>query len=255
VAGSSNYQVQLANAVKTITAVAMEYSLDDAYFVGGYPRAMAMGLGLPDVHDLDVASGSPEKAQELAGFVASEGKAESVETLHRTGTVKMSLGGVEIDFQGSASHDEVAPYVRLFGVPETPIAKNIFDRDFTMNALAIRIGTTKIIDMTKRGMDDISSKLVASIIPPAIAIPKNPLMITRAVRMAAKYGFEIEQSLWLAMKQNAGELEKKLSPERLAIEAFVLSKYQQTRGMLDQLGIKWLEAVEMVETGKSLSEE
>ena len=236
--------------IATIEQVAEEFGVEDAYFVGGYPRALAMGLPLTEVHDLDIASGRPQKAMELAGFFAERIKPEDYEILHRTGTVRVTAHGLEIDFQGSSSHDDVAPYVRMWGVEETPLAKNVFDRDFTMNALAIRVGTNEILDITKRGMPDISDRRIASIIPPDVAVPKNPLMITRAIKFAARYGFGIERNLWKAMAKHVGQLEKKLSPERIAIEAYVLSKYPQAEEMLEKLGLKKLESPAMIEKGK-----
>lgn len=247
---------ELAAVIKLIETVAAEYGMDyDTYFVGGYPRALAMGLGLEDVHDLDIASGSPKRATELAGFVASEGKADDIRRYTRTPTVNVTIGDVDIDFQGPMDHEKAAPYVRLWGVPETAIAKNIFDRDFTIDALAIKIGTSEILDYTRRGMSDINSRKIVAIIPPDVSIPEDPLMITRAVKLACKYEYDIDKALWKAMKKYVNLLPKSLSKERLALEAYVLSKYPESKGMLDELGIDYLEAPEVIKKGKEFSEE
>ena len=246
---------ELQAAIKLIEDVVHEYGVLDAYLVGGYPRTLAMGRPLSDVHDLDIASGLPGRAKELAGFVATAGRADDIHQHHRTTAVTVSIGDIEIDFQGSEPHGKVAPFVRLAGVEETPIAMNIFDRDFTMNSLAIKVGTSEILDITKRGLNDIKAKRVVTIIPADIKVPDDPLIITRAIRMSAKYGFEIDRELWMAMRKYSNKLEQKLSVHRLAIEAFVLSKYPQSKGMLDLLGIKFLEAPEMVEMGKEESED
>lgn len=245
---------ELISTIQLVTKVALEFA-SESYFVGGYPRTLAMGLPLTDVHDLDIASGNPIKAQELAGFVAEAGNAQAYEILHRTNTVRLTVNNVEMDFQGSASHDEVAPYVRLWGVQETPIAKNIFDRDFTMNSLAIKIGSQELLDMTKRGISDIQDRKVVAILPPDVKVPQDPLMITRAIKMAVKYGFEIDPALWKAMMKNSGMLRKKLSPERLAIEAYTLAKYPASKGLIEKLGIDYLESPAMIEQGKLETEE
>ena len=247
--------VEFKQTIKLIEDISFQYGIEDVYFVGGYPRAMAMGLGFDDVHDLDVASGRPGRAKELAGFVAEAGKADDIHSHHRTTTVTVTFGEVEVDFQGSEIHNKVAPYVRLAGVEETPISMNIFDRDFTVNSLAIKSGTTEIIDMTKRGMDDIEAKIVRTIIPAELKIPEDPLLITRAIKLSAKYGFIIDKDLWKAMKKNVNKLQHGLSPHRLAIEAYILSKYPKSKGLLDILGIKFLESPEVIELGKEESED
>ena len=245
---------EIHSVINLIRETAHKFGVEDAYFVGGYPRNAAMGLPLSDINDLDIASGTPKTALELAGWVAEAGKADDYEILHRTNTVRLTVDGVEMDFQGSSSHEDVAPYVRLWGVEETPIAKNIFDRDFTMNSLAIPLMGDKLVDMTKRGIKDIKDKNVASIIPAEIKVPQDPLLITRAIRMAVKYGFQIEPDLWKQMRKHANLLKSKLSPERLSVEAYVLSKYPQAKGMMDQLGIKYLEAPKFIQKGKEEAE-
>jgi len=246
---------QIVSTINLIEEVAHKWDMADSYYVGGYPRAMAMGLPLGDVHDLDIASGSPAEVQELAGFVAEASKAQDFHVLHRTGTITMTVNGVEVDFQGSASHDHVAPYVRIWGVPETKIALNLFDRDFTMNALAIKIGTDEILDITRRAIPDIHEKRISAILPPDEVVDRNPLMITRAIRFACKYDFKIERTLWKAMKRHKDNLYKRLSSERLAIEAYVLSKYPKAKDLIEELGIDYLEAPAMVQQGQEAVEE
>lgn len=245
---------QIKKVIILIENIAKEYGISDVFYAGGYPRSLAMGLTLSDVHDLDIASESPERATELAGLVAEAGKAESHEILHRTGTVRIEVGGVEIDFQGSSSHDHVAPYVRIWGVEESPIAKNVFDRDFTINSLTMKIGTNILMDLTKRGISDIRKKRISSILPPHVVLKRNPLMITRAIKFSCKYGFEIDQTLWKAMKENVNELKHSISEERLAIEAYVLSKFPNSKGFLKNLGIDYLDDKKMIEKGKKEGE-
>lgn len=246
---------EIQQTIKLIEDVAFKYGLNDVYLVGGYPRTIAMNRPLTDVHDLDVASGRPGRARELAGFFAEAAHADDFHQHHRTTAVTVSIGDMEVDFQGSEVHDAVAPYVRLSGAEETPIAMNVFDRDFTINSLAIKVGTKEILDLTKRGLEDIKDRRVTTIIPAELKLPEDPLLITRAIRMSAKYGFDIDPELWKAMRKHANKLEQKLSVHRLAIEAYVLSKYPKAKEMMDILGIKYLEAPAMIEMGKEESEE
>lgn len=229
---------KIGKVIDLLRGIADEYGISDAYFVGGYPRTIAMGLPLSDVKDMDVASASPQKAAQLAGFV-SEKVRDAFRIKHRSMTVTMDVFGIEVDFQAPGSHEDTLPYIHLAGLDPSPISKNIFDRDFTINSLAIPLGSNEIIDLTRRGMADIEDRIVASIIPADQAVPKNPLMITRAVRFARRYNFKIDAPLWEAMVANVGELRKQISPKRLAIEAFILSKLD-AQDMLREAGLEYL---------------
>ena len=244
---------EISAVVGMLSHAAREFGITDAFIVGGYPRNIAMGLPMSEVHDLDVASGTPEKAAQLAGFVAEESGAADPEIKHRTMTITLTLDGVEVDFQGPASHDDVLPYLHMNGIEATAIARNVFDRDFTINSLAIPIGTDDILDLTGRGMDDIGARRIVSITPAAEVVPRNPLMITRAIKFSAKFGFKIDDELWQAMRSNVETLKGKISPERLAIEAEVLSKFDTAR-MLGELGLSFLSSHEWIEAGERIEE-
>jgi len=244
---------QINRAVRALIKVAKTYGIADAFFVGGYPRTIAMGRPLTDVHDLDIATASPDKATQLAGFVATDEDASNVEVLHRTMTVTMSMHGVEMDFQGPGSHEDARAYMRSIGADPTPLSLNIFDRDFTINSLAIPLGKNEIMDLTGRGVSDIRHGVISTIMPAESVIPRNPLLITRAVRFSVKFGFAIEKNLWQAMKDHRGNL-KSLSPERMAIEAYVLSKYPESERILFLLGLQDLMDDEIIEKGEKESE-
>lgn len=229
-------EADLKRAISSISQAAMQAGIKDSFFVGGYPRSVAMGLPLSDVNDLDIATASVGKATMLAGLVAEDLKAES-DIHHRTMSVKLVADGIEMDFQGPMEEPKVSGYLHEIGVNSTPLTRNIYARDFTINSLAIHIVEPRIlIDVTSRAMKDIKSKVISSIMDAAVAVPTNPLMITRALRFSKKYGFEIEENLWDQMKKNAGELLRKLSPRRLAIEAFALSEYDVS-AELTELGL------------------
>jgi tRNA nucleotidyltransferase/poly(A) polymerase len=243
---------QIQHVISLLQEICARNGMSDVFFIGGYPRSIAMGTGLDDVKDLDIASGTPEKASQLAGLAASEAGAQKYKLHHRTPAITIDIGGVEIDFQGATEHEDARQFLHMWGIDATPISMNVFDRDFTMNSLAIPIGSNNILDLTRRGMADIDKEMISSILPPDFVVPRDPLMITRGVRFAYKYNFTIEDGLWKAMKDNVAELERKISPERLAIESFVLSKYD-AGDMLDELGLKYLHGPDMTEAGQRIS--
>jgi len=229
----------ISKTVKVIEDAAKTFGIGDAFFVGGYPRTMAMGAPLSDVHDIDVGTSNPSHGAQLAGFVAEKTGGE-IRTRHRSGTSTVDTGFTEIDFQAPAAHETTLPYLHAQGIEPTPLAMNIFDRDFTINSLAIRVnGPLEIVDLTERGLRDLDQGRIATIIPAEHAVSRDPILITRAIKFAYKYGFTIDGKLWEAMKRHAPELKEKLSKERLMIEAEVLSQYN-TKAILKELGLDYL---------------
>jgi len=230
---------EISKVVKLIEQAAKLNGIKDAFFIGGYPRTLAMGAPLSDVHDIDVGTSHPSHAALLAGIL-TEKTGGMAEIRHRSGATTVNLGFTEVDFQGPAAHETTLPYLHANDIEVTPLSMNIFDRDFTINSLAIPInGKMEILDLTEKGVRDIQNGRVATILPAEQVVAKDPILITRAIRFAHKYGFSIDGKLWEAMKKHAPELKEKISPERLMIEAEVLSKYN-VRKTLEELGLEYL---------------
>ena len=205
----------LREMTSLIKDVAKEFGERDAFYVGGFPRSVVMRAPASDIHDLDIATASVGKAIQLAGLIAEKDPNTVYDIKQRTQTVTLDFRGVELDFQGPMIKGFVNAYLRKAGIEVTPLNANIYGRDFTINSLAIPVlRPSVVIDVTKRGVPDITEGRIASVIPSELAVPQDPLHITRAVRFAAKYGFKIDEALWAAMKDNLGLLRKKIQPKR-----------------------------------------
>jgi tRNA nucleotidyltransferase/poly(A) polymerase len=74
------------------------------------------------------------------------------------------------------------------------------------------------------GARDIKNKVIRAVVEPNISIPKNPLMILRAIRFSLRYSFRIDSHLEEAMKKNRNVLREQLGSERLQIEVLKMLK-------------------------------
>ena len=90
-----------------------------------------------------------------------------------------------------------------FGTPE----EDALRRDFTVNGLFYDIKTFSIIDYVG-GLEDLKAKRIRSIGDPAIRFREDPVRMMRAVRFAAKLGFDICPAELKAMRRYAPELAK-----------------------------------------------
>jgi tRNA nucleotidyltransferase (CCA-adding enzyme) len=102
-----------------------------------------------------------------------------------------------------------------------PVEQDLGRRDFTVNAIALRIQNTKskiqdhdLID-PYGGIDDVRNKLIRMVNPEAFK--DDPLRMMRACQFAARLGFSIEQKTFKAIKKNA-KLISTVSPERVQQE-------------------------------------
>ena len=97
-----------------------------------------------------------------------------------------------VDEAGRAARDEAQLIHRdnTFGTPE----EDAFRRDFTINALFYDIATFSIIDYVG-GLDDLRARLVRCIGDPDVRFREDPVRMLRAVALAARLDFAIEQPI------------------------------------------------------------
>ena len=97
-----------------------------------------------------------------------------------------------LDEAGRAARDEAQLIHRdnTFGTPE----EDAFRRDFTINALFYDIATFSIIDYVG-GLDDLRARLVRCIGDPDVRFREDPVRMLRAVALAARLDFTIEQPI------------------------------------------------------------
>ena len=93
-------------------------------------------------------------------------------------------------------------------------------RDFTANALYYTIDGFRIIDFAN-GLQDIENRLLRMIGDPATRYREDPVRLLRAVRFAAKLGFDIEKNTRAPMNELAPLLES-ISPARIFDETLKL---------------------------------
>ncbi len=77
-----------------------------------------------------------------------------------------------------------------FGTPE----EDAFRRDFTINALFYDIGTFSIIDYTG-GLEDLKTRIVRCIGDPRERFEEDPVRMLRAIAMAARLDFRLDQPI------------------------------------------------------------
>lgn len=186
----------------------------DAFAVGGYVRDCILERPSKDIDFVTVGSGIT-----LAKAVAKRlGKGAHLSVFKNFGTARVTRADMELEFVGarkeSYSHDSRKPIVE-----DGSLEDDISRRDFTINALAMRVnaeGFGGIVDMYG-GLVDMERKVLKTPLDPDITFSDDPLRMMRAVRFATQLRFAIGATTYEGICRNASRLEI-ISFERIADE-------------------------------------
>ena len=173
---------------------------------GGCVRDTLMGRR---PNDWDVAtSAAPEAVQSLFR--------RTVPTGLRHGTVTVLYGGGRCEVTTYRVEGAYSDHRRPDSVRFTPsLSDDLSRRDFTINAMAMD-ASGNVTDPFG-GREDISRRIVRCVGEPRERFEEDALRMLRAVRFAAKLGFEIEAGTRCAIRRCA-PLAASLSAERVAGE-------------------------------------
>jgi len=142
------------------------------------------------------------------------------------GTAKFVLKGVEyngIDLSNmdiecvAARKEEYIHGSRKPIVRAGTIEDDIYRRDYTINSLVFDLTTSKVLDITGRGISDIHNGILKTTSPADEIYQQDSLRILRGVRFAIKYGFTLDEETLEGMKRNINELQH-ISKERIRDE-------------------------------------
>ncbi|WP_038046011.1 CBS domain-containing protein [Thermus caliditerrae] len=156
------------------------------YLVGGSVRDAFLGRSGPDV-DLVLEPGV--RAGEVARFLVERfGGSYGLHYAFGTARVRLAFG-LAVDL--AESREEVYPYPgALPQVRPAPIAKDLERRDYTVNAMALSLGSLELLD-PYGGLRDLEARLLRPLHP--LAFVEDPSRIVRGARLAARIGFRFAE--------------------------------------------------------------
>ncbi len=181
-----------------------------AYLAGGCVRDLLLGV---EPNDFDVATDA--KPTEIEGYfrkTASVGAAFGVMLVHDFGeTIEVATFRSDGSYSDARRPDSVE-----FSTPKEDAQR----RDFTINALFYdpfaEDEDQQIIDFVD-GRADVKAMVLRAVGNPADRLKEDHLRALRAVRFAARYGLEIDQTTSDAIREDASELSG-VSVERIGEE-------------------------------------
>ena len=111
-------------------------------------------------------------------------------------------------------------------------------RDFTINGLLMRHDTGKVLDFVN-GQADLNAGVVRAIGEADRRFAEDKLRMLRAVRFAARFGYEIEPETFRAIRRHAKEIEQ-VSAERIREELTKMLTEGAARAAYELLDSCWL---------------
>jgi len=215
----------------------------EVYAVGGFVRDILLNR---EPYDLDIMAQKNGSSHDkfdginLSKLIAAKYGLSQPVVFEKFGTSKLIIDGEEVEF--------VMPRKEYYDEnsrnPDTELGsleQDALRRDFTVNALFLRLSDFKVLDLTGRGFEDLKDK-VLRVTDPAnadIIFSQDPLRILRAVRQSLQLGFKIEPETYKAMKNNAARIAI-VSPERIRDEFNKIQlekKPSKAFKMLDDIGL------------------
>ena len=204
--------VTTSEILKAIGKIADENEIE-IYAVGGYVRDLILERAGKDIDFVVVGDGVA-----FARKIQKTMRAKNLMIFERFGTAMLSLFDHQLEFV-SARGESYSENSRKPWVVMSDLQTDLSRRDFTINALAMRISPEKygeIIDPFD-GQADIQKGILRTPLDPEETFSDDPLRIMRIIRFATQLNFSIEEKTHRAISKVKERLEI-ISQERITDE-------------------------------------
>jgi poly(A) polymerase len=194
---------ELANSICEM----LQRNKHQALLVGGCVRDLLLGR---EPADYDVATDATPV--EVTGLFP-----ESVAVGAQFGVILIPKNGLKVEvatFRSDLGYTDGRHPDRVV-YSKTP-QEDVQRRDFTINGLLMRHDNGEVLDFAG-GQKDLSAGIIRAIGDPELRFAEDKLRMMRAVRFAARFGFEIEPATFRAIRRYVKEIQR-VSPERLREE-------------------------------------
>ncbi len=207
-----------------------------AFLVGGCVRDLLLER---EPADYDVAtSATPEQVLTLFPDGITVGAQFGVILVQRDGAkVEVATFRSDVGYSDGRHPDRV----QYATSPEEDVKR----RDFTINGLVMRHNTGEILDYVD-GRADLRAGIIRAIGEPDRRFAEDKLRMLRAVRFAARFGYEIEHKTFAAIRKHAREISQ-VSAERIRDELTKLLTEGAARTGFELLDSSWLLSIVLPE--------
>lgn len=208
--------MQLRELLQELKKVQVQIGASQPYICGGTPRDKHMGK-LENISDLDICTGDKTVdylSQEFA--IDLRKKYNVTRKTMDDGHSTIFIGSLKMDFSSNFMVHNIDHILQEMGITPTNMLREMYSRDFTCNSLLMTLDLKHIIDPTRKGFQDIADKKIRTCLAPEITLTSNRNRVIRAIYLACKLGFEIDDSIVAYVRKNPETV--KISTEKVTIE-------------------------------------
>lgn len=200
----------------------------EAYLVGGCVRDLYLGR---TPKDFDIAtSATPETIRKLFKNSRIIGRRfKLAHVFYGPKIIETSTFRTKPRNQGDDPDDPLITHDNEWGSVEDDACR----RDFTINALFFDVENEEVVDFVD-GLDDLDRATVRTIGEPELRFREDPVRMIRAVKFAARLGFQIDDSTWSALLEVTPDIVK-CSRARLLEEIYKLLRSGASRRCFELL--------------------
>jgi tRNA nucleotidyltransferase (CCA-adding enzyme) len=227
------YFRDLPDEIKSLISSAEDVSGETGmpvYLVGGFPRDLILGVKDWDI-DMTVEGDGIKFAEALSARLGCR-----MVRHERFGTATLNFGHcVKLDI--ATARKEVYPRCAALPVVSPgSLKEDLFRRDFTINAMAVRISGDKgyeLIDIFG-GRKDLAAGRIRVL--HEMSFIDDPTRILRGIRFQQRYAFRFEPKTLALLKKavRSGVLEK-VHPHRMRDELMLMFREKNPSGQLKRL--------------------
>jgi putative nucleotidyltransferase with HDIG domain len=210
-----NLKEHIQNPIFSIVSQAADALGYETYVIGGFVRDIILERAQPTDIDFVCVGSGIELANRVSELLGNDTK---VQVFKNFGTAMLRHQDLELEFVG-ARKESYRSNSRKPIVEDGTLEDDQNRRDFTINALAIRLNKENFGELIDPfdGLKDIEKKIIRTPLEPNITYSDDPLRMMRAIRFASQLNFQIEDQSLQAIKENALRLEI-ISQERITEE-------------------------------------
>tara|TARA_Y100000114_G_C11764050_1_gene332066 strand:+ start:14681 stop:15469 length:789 start_codon:yes stop_codon:yes gene_type:complete len=178
--------------LQIIKNIAKTYSLSEPRIVGGIPRDMIIDGKSFKYKDIDITTNS-EDILRLA-VLSSRGLGLSLK-IFPDGHSTIFHKDFSFDFSSRFISNAANDYMKSNFSEYNEKYSESYSRDFTINSLEADFSLSDIYDPTNMGLKDIEERIIRPITTAEICLSDDPRRAYRAIKMASKYNFKIDNEI------------------------------------------------------------